>query len=138
MIKMNIKNLLGNFKILLIKLKHLVKFILNRYKYIINNIITNFLFYFTICLCLYAISYKFELSYIVLLLSLIYISNLGYFIHWLSHKISFTKIYQSNNNLITNNILINPFITKFCNFLDFHHYVHHNSSINKSKINIFI
>ena len=135
---MNIKNLLGNFKILLIKLKHIVKFILNRYKYIINNIITNSLFYFTICLCLYAISYKFELSYIVLLLSLIYIANLGYFIHWLSHKISFLKIFKSINNVITTNYFMRPFFIKLCEFLDFHHFVHHDTTVNKKKINVII
>ena len=134
----NIKVFLQKFRTLLIEIKHLINSHLNYYQYLIKNILQNLIFYITISLCLLAFSYKYDTSYILLLFSLFCVSNLGYFIHWLSHKISFTKIYKSNNNLITNNIFINPFITKFCNFLDFHHYVHHNTSVNKKPINIFI
>ena len=129
---------LKDFRMYLLQIKNFIIVNLNHYQYLIQNILQNLPFYITISLCLYALSYKFDTSYIILVISIFYIANLGYFVHWLSHKISFTEIYKKNNNLITNNFILNPIITKLCNFLDFHHNIHHNSNINKQPDFIFI
>jgi len=109
----------------------------NDYTPFLNIIKTNFIFYIVLFICLYFISKYTNHSYLNTILSLFIASFLGYFIHFLSHQISFTKFYSSSNNYITNSKYLNPILLKIVHFLDFHDITHHNTNINKQTENIF-
>ena len=49
---------------------------------------------------------------------------------------SFTNMYVSNKNYITENRILNPIMKGICHFLDFHDITHHDSTINKRWYNI--
>lgn len=101
-----------------------------------KSIKLNWLFYITVIVCCIALSAHTGTSFTNHILTLIYASTLGYFIHYSSHKISFTKLYEGNVNYISENKILNTCVKEACRFLDFHDVTHHDTKINKEWYNI--
>ena len=65
----------------------------NKYP-IVKSLKINWFFYLTLLICLWLLSIKFNKSFLILIYSIIYISFLGWFIHWGAHKFNITKLYN--------------------------------------------
>jgi hypothetical protein len=102
-----------------------------------ESIIKNKWFYLTLLLCFYMFkqSNPNNTSYILLIVSYIFILIVGHITHRISHCINFTNTYNKfkKNNM---NPLIDRLLLKFFWFLDFHSETHHDSTINKQPANI--
>jgi hypothetical protein len=94
----------------------------------------NSFFYITLLICLFILSLKYTKSLIYLIICFIIISCYGYFTHILSHSFSVTKLYNSHDTILKKIYPINLLIQKYCDIHDFHHEIHHNTSIN----NLFV
>ena len=94
-------------------------------------------FYLTLLLCFYMFKQNSpnDTSYILLIISYIFILMTGHISHRISHNINFTKIYNKfkKNNI---NHRIDGYLLQFCRFLDFHSTTHHDTTINKQPENI--
>ena len=97
---------------------------------------TNWIFYITIILCIGYLSRFNSLNFVVMIYSLVAFSLLGYVVHYVSHHINFTEMYKRSNNYITRSPILNYFMSKTCNFMDFHDATHHDIEINKTPMNI--
>ena len=106
------------------------------YRNLWKSIKLNWLFYITVFVCCIALSAHTGTSFLNHILTLILVSTIGYFVHYTSHKISFTTLYKGNKNYITENKILNTCVTEVCRFLDFHDETHHNTEINKTWYNI--
>jgi|LauGreDrversion4_2_1035121.scaffolds.fasta_scaffold06320_3 hypothetical protein len=95
----------------------------------------NYIFYITLCICLYIISQYTNSSFIWCIISFLYISFKGYFVHYLSHRYDLLDNYKQLNNYFTRNSFLNTITISFCNMFDFHRNIHHDSSINKKLDN---
>jgi hypothetical protein len=109
----------------------------------LSGIKLNFLFWIILTACLLIINrssgkYKFYETIISFYLAAV----LGYFIHIISHCVDFEKLYKESDNCITNflkqDVNLNPGILFITRQLDFHSKIHHDSSVNKQPLNIFI
>ena len=107
---------------------------------IIKSLKLNYIFYTSLIICLYAISYYEKTNLIWAIITFIIISFLGYTAHFASHFIDFRYYYNKLdtklNNSITKNKTLNSILSFIVEILDFHDKVHHNSSINKYSHNI--
>jgi hypothetical protein len=94
-------------------------------------------FYLTLFVCFFMFkeSSPQNTSYILLIVSYIFVLILGHITHRISHNINFTDMYNKfkKNNI---NPRIDNYILKFCSFLDFHSITHHDTTINKKPVNI--
>ena len=107
-------------------------------KLLIKNIKINFPFYCISLICLYFLCKKTNHNYIFSVISFIFISGFGYFVHWCSHAIPWTELYEKQDNFFTKNRYTDEFVRCFLNFMEFHDITHHDSDINKSFKNIFL
>lgn len=126
----------------------LSKTIFNKDKTIKNNevqlsalwksITGNYLFFIALLFCLYKFrqSTQYTSSYFILVLSFIFASLQGYFSHYVSHHMNFTKLYKKCDNILTRNKYINYCLNAGVDFLDFHDKIHHDTSINKQILNV--
>ena len=110
---------------------------------LLKSVRLNYIFYITTTICLFLISYSNGSSFVWAIISMTFISFLGYLCHYISHSIYITDLYNefhdnSNNNYLTRNRYADYFIRLICKMLDFHETTHHDSSINKSVENISI
>lgn len=117
--------------------------ICNRKKYIQESFEKNYVFWITyLCIILFlSLRYGSECNYICRIISgftsTIFAMVFGWWIHMMSHKTSFSKLYDDLeinlpsyiDNIIRN---INTYI------LDFHDTIHHNSDLNDNWYNILI
>jgi hypothetical protein len=107
---------------------------------IIKSIKINYIFYISIFICLYTISYYGKTNLIWSIITFIIVSFLGYIAHFASHFIDFRYYYNKLdiclNNSITKNKTLNSILNFIVEILDFHDKVHHDSSINKYSHNI--
>jgi len=103
-----------------------------------KNFKINYPFYIIALFCLYFLSLKTNHHYINTVLSFIFISGFGYFVHWCSHIIPWTELYSNQDNLFTQNKYTDQLIRSFLNFMEFHDITHHDSSINKQFNNIVL
>ncbi len=120
----------NNNKQLFIKSESLAMFI--------KNIEINFPFYIISLFCLYFLSLKTKKNFFITVISFIFISGFGYFVHWCSHAIPWTELYSQQDNIFTQNKYSDQIIRCFLNFIEFHDITHHDSSINKRFYNIFL
>jgi hypothetical protein len=94
-------------------------------------------FYLSLLLCFYMFkqSSPDNTSYILLVVSYIFILIFGHMAHRISHNVNFTKTYTKykKNNM---NPQIDRYLLNFCRFLDFHSITHHDTTINKQPLNI--
>ena len=102
---------------------------------LIKSFKINYIFYITLIICLYMISRYTNSSFIWCIISFLYISCNGYFVHYISHKFDLFKHYSKLNNYVTRNSVLNTMTIWLCNMLDFHRNIHHDSSINKKLDN---
>lgn len=103
---------------------------------LLKNIEINYPFYIVSLFCLYFLSLKTKKHYFITVLSFIFISGFGYFVHWCSHAIPWTELYSQQDNFFSQNIYTDQIIRCFLNFMEFHDITHHDSSINKKFKNI--
>lgn len=114
---------------------------------IFNSFKLNRYFYFTLFICLIIIYLKDynsidnHFNYIVILLfSLALVSFWGWYVHYLSHYLSFIDFYKKCNkeffNRKTDTSIDYILIHFFTYIFDFHDIIHHNSNINKQWINL--
>ena len=98
---------------------------------------TNYIFYISLIICCIFIPSKKSISnFLNTLWSFIVVSFLGYFSHYLSHKISVVDYYFNSNNIFKHTPIINRILEKYANMMDFHKTIHHDLDINKKYINI--
>ena len=94
-------------------------------------------FYFTLLICFYMFkqSNPDNTSYILLVVSYVFILIFGHIVHRISHNINFTKTY---NKYKKRNIhpRIDGYLLNFCRFMDFHSITHHDTTINKKPMNL--
>lgn len=105
-------------------------------KHLWKSIYLNWMFYISLIGCCYYISINTHYSFKQAILTIIFISMLGYFVHMGGHYTHLTQIYKANNNYITNNSVLDYIVTKLCHFADFHDTTHHDSDINKQPLNV--
>ena len=101
-----------------------------------KSIKLNWLFYITLIVCCVVLSAHTGQHFLLHLLTVIIISLIGYFVHYASHKISFSKLYQGNKNYISENNFLNKCVLHACRFIDYHDKTHHDTDINKLWYNI--
>lgn len=99
----------------------------------------NILFYSIILLCLYLLSKNgvFSLSFLRNIVTLLFISMFGYFIHFASHHIDIRSMYSRVDNIFTRNENIRKMANMLLDIYDFHDKTHHDIEINKEPMNIF-
>ena len=94
-------------------------------------------FYLSLGLCFYMFkqSNPDNTSYILLVISYVFIMVAGHVAHRISHHLNFTNAYNKykKNNV---NPRIDNILLKFCRFLDFHAVTHHDTTINKQPANL--
>ena len=105
---------------------------------LLKNIQINYPFYIVSLFCLYFLALKTKKNYFITVLSFIFISGFGYFVHWCSHAIPWTELYSQQDNFFSQNIYTDQIVRCFLNFMEFHDVTHHDSSINKQFHNIFL
>jgi len=105
---------------------------------LLKNIEINYPFYIVSLCCLYFLSLKTKKDYFITVISFIFISGFGYFVHWCSHAIPWTELYSQQDNFFSQNIYSDQIVRCFLNFMEFHDITHHDSSINKRLKNIFL
>ena len=97
----------------------------------------NYVFYSLLIICLFIISYYTNSSFLWCIITFIYVSFNGYFVHYLSHKINLGEIYKGDgasaniDNYISAIPGMNNIILFLCKMFDFHSEIHHDTSINK-------
>lgn len=112
-----------------------------------ENIKINYIYYIVTAGCLYALSQSkaSNKSLLCIVITYIIISAMGYFSHYISHHIQFGEVYKHNSTILRSMPIIDKYILKIFNIVDFHRVVHHNSeyendndivSINKKFKNI--
>ena len=104
-----------------------------------KNLKINYIFYISILVAAIILKYdKFSSSsFIRGLLSLIFISMSGYFVHLLGHIFKYQKIFEKSNNIFKYIPILNKVMLNITKILDFHKTIHHDTKINKKYINIF-
>ena len=114
---------------------------------LLKSIKLNYIFYSLLIVCLFIISYYTNSSFLWSIITLIYVSFNGYFVHYLSHKINLGEMYKGDeaSSNIYNYISVIPGVNNMtvfvCKMFDFHSDIHHDTSINKkfdNKIYEFI
>ncbi len=98
-----------------------------------ENIKINYIFYIVTLFCLYALSWSkaSDKSFIFIVLTFIIVSTLGYFYHYITHHIQFSEVYKEHDTIIRKCPIVDKFVLKLCNIVDFHHVVHHDTSYEK-------
>jgi hypothetical protein len=107
---------------------------------LLKSIKLNYIFYSLLIVCLFIISYYTDSSFLWCILTFIYVSFNGYFVHYLSHKINLIEIfYTSDSSKFDNYLYKIPGMDSLIYFLfkmfDFHSEIHHDTSINKKLDN---
>jgi len=107
---------------------------------ILKSLKLNYIYFITQIISVLAITIASETNFIWGIITIIQISFLGYFVHYLSHHVNFLELYDkyNNNNLITKNKYINYLLRLYCKSIDFHDITHHDSDINKTVDNVII
>lgn len=101
-----------------------------------KSIKLNWLFYSTLILSCVVLSAHTGDSITNHFLTMFLVSLIGYFVHYISHRVSFTSLYTSNTNYVTENNILNTCILGICRFFDYHDVTHHDTEINKVWYNI--
>jgi hypothetical protein len=114
---------------------------------LLKSIKLNYIFYSLLIVCLFIISYYTNSSFLWCIITFIYVSFNGYFVHYLSHKVNLEEMYKGDeaSSNIYNYISVIPGVNNMtvfvCKMFDFHSDIHHDTSINKkfdNKIYEFI
>lgn len=103
-----------------------------------NNFKINYIYYITTIFCLYAL-YHYKVtnnSMICIIITYILVSMIGYSIHYFTHYIQISEIYKKNKTITRSFPIVDNFIKKLFDIIDFHHIIHHNSNYeNNVKVN---
>ena len=99
------------------------------------NLKINKYFYLNVLISMLVISSITKCNFYNCLLSFIFISSFGYFIHAISHIINFRKLLTVKHPLIQKK-KFQCIYSKFVNLIEFHTITHHNSMINREIKNI--
>lgn len=113
-------------------------------KYLWKSIQINYFFWISsfICIALLTYSGTQKHTYCQGIVSFYFAIFIGYIIHYISHAYDFEKMYEDCNLSIVQYIRSCKMVDKIIRIIllytfDFHDKIHHNSNINKKKINIF-
>ena len=102
-----------------------------------ENIKVNNIFYINVVICLFVISIITKYNFYITLISFIFISCFGYYIHVISHSINFNKIFKKKSN-IKKNKLFYYLYKQFVGLIKIHTELHHDTNINKKYSNIIL
>ena len=107
---------------------------------LLKSIRLNYIFYSLLLLCLFIISYYTNSSFLWCIITFIFISFNGYYVHYLSHTFNLGELFQVNDSTKVYNYLykipgMNKLIYFLCKMFDFHSEIHHDISINKNYDN---
>lgn len=107
---------------------------------LILSIKTNYIFYISILICIIIISIKTGIQIVWGLITIVFISFMGYVVHFISHSFRVEELYDqlNNHNYLTRNSYFDYFIRIWCKSVDFHDIIHHDSKINKTFKNVAI
>ena len=107
---------------------------------IYKSVKQNYLFYWTLMICIYAFTKcTYNKSNLLLgLFSLFFITFYGYFVHMVSHYMGtrLSELYKTYDNIFTRNKYLNWLAINIIDFGEFHAKTHHDTDINKSWKNI--
>jgi len=104
---------------------------------LLKSIKLNYIFYSLLFICLFIISYYTNSSFLWCILTFMYVSFNGYFVHYLSHQINLGELYKGDDkssniyNYISSIPGMDSIIVFTCKMFDFHSEIHHDTSINK-------
>ena len=104
---------------------------------LLKSIKLNYVFYSLLIVCLFIISYYSNSSFLWCIITFMYVSFNGYFVHYLSHKINLGELYKGDEkssniyNYISSIPGMDSIIVFVCKMFDFHSEIHHDTSINK-------
>ena len=107
---------------------------------LIASIKLNYIFYISIFIGVCAITATTNTNVIWGFISVVFISFLGYVVHYISHTVRVEELYDKidNKNYLTKNVYINYIIRLWCKTIDFHDITHHDSKVNKTFKNVAI
>lgn len=109
---------------------------------ICKSVKQNYIFYIALIACLYAFSKSdsSKYSFIIALVTIIFITFYGYLMHFISHSMNttFSNIYSQYDNFFTRNKYANWFASNFIYFMEFHATTHHDSGVNKQFKNVVL
>jgi hypothetical protein len=107
---------------------------------VLKSIKLNYIYFITQLVSVFAITMANGTNFLWGVITFLLITFLGYCVHYISHHINFTELYDTynNNNLFTKNKYVDYLIRLYCKSIDFHDITHHNSSINKNVENVVI
>jgi len=109
---------------------------------ICKSVKQNYIFYIALIACLYAFSKSdnSKYSFIIALVTIIFITFYGYLMHFISHSMNttFSNIYSQYDNFFTRNKYANWFASNFIYFMEFHATTHHDTSVNKQFKNVVL
>jgi len=109
---------------------------------ICKSVKQNYIFYIALIACLYAFSKSdsSKYSFIIALVTIIFITFYGYLMHFISHSMNttFSRIYSQYDNFFTRNKYANWFASNFIYFMEFHATTHHDTSVNKQFKNVVL
>ena len=99
----------------------------------------NYLFYLSILLC--ALILRFDKqntkSFGWIIASFTFIPLTGYVVHYVSHHVNINNHLFNSNSIIADTYGIKSILKLMADIMDFHAVIHHDTKINKKKINIF-
>lgn len=107
---------------------------------LILSIKTNYIFYISVLVCIIMLSIKTDTEFVWGLITMVFISFMGYVVHFISHSFRVEELYDqwNNQNYLTRNSYFDYFIRLWCKSVDFHDITHHDSEVNKTFKNVAI
>ena len=105
---------------------------------LVESITHNYIFYVTAIACTAAIAKFSHSSFVLAIVSLVYVSFIGYVTHAFVHNFNYATALKENcaHPLLVNNPRLFTFLERFCYYMDFHEVTHHDTTINRQIPNL--
>lgn len=108
-------------------------------QHIIENLTQNLLCHTIGVICLIIIVYNSDKEYLNAYVTFLFVSYIGYMVHYWSHNYNLSKMMLESNHPFTkyvkDNHVLRHIVLVILSTFDFHSMIHHDSSINKYPAN---
>jgi hypothetical protein len=103
---------------------------------LVESLNTNRYFIATSALCCFLLAKYSGSSFLTAAASLVYVSFVGYVVHAFAHQLNFVELLRNCANPFLRQPVVYKPLMKFCEFLDFHEGVHHDTAVNREWKNV--
>jgi len=105
---------------------------------LVESITHNYIFYLSVLACAFTIAKFSKSSFILAVVSLVYVSFIGYVSHAFVHNFNYTNALKENSGhpLLVKYPKLVPYLEKLCYYMDFHEETHHDTTINRQIPNL--